>query len=76
VDRREEIRTKIRKRLQLSPRDRASYLAQYLLGKAQPPCLVMRGSAGFVDQAARESLSATLTPSTAAGGADGERWTG
>ena len=29
----------------------------------------------FVDQAARESLSATLTPSTAAGGADGERCT-
>ena len=29
----------------------------------------------FVDQAARETLSATLTPSTAAGGADGERWT-
>ena len=30
----------------------------------------------FVDQAARETLSATLTPRTAAGGADGERWTG
>ena len=28
------------------------------------------------DQAARETLSATLTPSTAAGGADGERCTG
>jgi hypothetical protein len=28
------------------------------------------------DQAARETLSATLTPKTAAGGADGERWTG
>ena len=30
----------------------------------------------FVDQAARETLSATLTPSTAAGGAEGERCTG
>ena len=30
----------------------------------------------FVDQAARETLSATLTPRTAAGGADGERWAG
>jgi hypothetical protein len=29
----------------------------------------------FVDQAARETLSATLIPSTAAGGTDGERWT-
>jgi hypothetical protein len=29
-----------------------------------------------VHQAAREALSATLTPSTAAGGAEGERWTG
>jgi hypothetical protein len=30
----------------------------------------------FVDQAARETLSATLPPGTAAGGADGERCTG
>ena len=30
----------------------------------------------FVDQAAHKILSATLTPSTAAGGADGERWAG
>jgi hypothetical protein len=29
----------------------------------------------FGDQAARETLSATLTPSTAVGGANGERWT-
>jgi len=30
----------------------------------------------FVDQAARETPFASLTPSTAGGGADGERWTG
>jgi hypothetical protein len=30
----------------------------------------------FVDQAAGETLSATLTPSTAAGGADGDQCTG
>jgi hypothetical protein len=30
----------------------------------------------FVDHAARETLSATLTPSTAAGGAEGDRCTG
>jgi hypothetical protein len=30
----------------------------------------------FVDQAAHETLSATLTPSTAAGSADGDRCTG
>jgi hypothetical protein len=45
-------------------------------GRRSRRASVMRGSAGFVDQAARETLSATLTPSTAAGGADGERWTG
>ena len=33
-------------------------------------------AAFFVDQAARETLFATVTPRTADGGADGERWTG
>jgi hypothetical protein len=50
-----------------------------LARSSSPPRLPPRREAPglvFVDQAARETLSATLTPSTAAGGAEGERCTG
>jgi hypothetical protein len=48
------------------------------LGTFEAVVLPLEGDSVVIagDQAARETLSTTLTPSTAAGGAEGERWTG